>query len=167
MHRLLSVSRQYLRRNLQLLREQEGTPGRRARGIAAGVLCGCLPFFGLQVVLSMSVAGLIRGNYLLAAAGTLISNPFTYVPLYWLNYQVGCSLLGPSSLSTPSRITHTDIWVQGWDFSQRILLGSGLVGLVCSAIGGVLAYKLFRRHEMHQSRRRGAVSNPSVTKVSC
>ena len=42
----------------------------------------------------MGVATLVRGNHLLAAAGTLVSNPITYVPLYWFNYLVGCQLLG-------------------------------------------------------------------------
>ena len=77
MQRLLQTNRERLRRGLQWLWEQEGTPGQRARGLAAGVFCGCFPFFGLQIVLSIGVASLARGNHLLAAAGTLVSNPIT------------------------------------------------------------------------------------------
>ncbi|MFO0103826.1 MAG: DUF2062 domain-containing protein, partial [Cyanobium sp.] len=57
--------------------------GERARGLAAGIFCGCFPFFGLQTLLGIGLASVLRGNHLLAAAGTWISNPFTYVPLYW------------------------------------------------------------------------------------
>ena len=62
---------------------QEGSHGQRARGLAAGIFCGCFPFFGLQTLLGVALASVVRGNHLLAAAGTWVSNPFTYVPLYW------------------------------------------------------------------------------------
>ena len=97
MRRLLRASRHRLRRGLHWLWAQEGTPGQRARGLAAGVFCGCFPFFGLQIVVSVGVASLLKGNPLLAAAGTLVSNPLTYLPLYWFNYLVGDQLLGPSA----------------------------------------------------------------------
>ena len=95
MRRLLRLSRIRIRRGVLWLWRQEGTPGQRARGLAAGVFCGCYPFFGLQIFLSVGVASVVRGNHLLAAAGTLVSNPLTYLPLYWFNYLVGCRLLGP------------------------------------------------------------------------
>ena len=94
MDKLLPAYRHRLQRWIHWLWAQEGTPGQRARGVAAGVFCGCYPFFGLQTILSIGIASLVRGNHLLAAAGTLISNPLTYVPLYWFNYQLGCWLLG-------------------------------------------------------------------------
>ncbi|MFZ9228850.1 MAG: DUF2062 domain-containing protein [Prochlorococcaceae cyanobacterium] len=84
-----------VRRALTWLWQQEGSAGQRARGLAAGVFCGCYPVFGLQTLLGIGLASLVRGNHLLAAAGTWISNPFTYVPLYWFNFQLGCLLIGP------------------------------------------------------------------------
>ena len=83
-----------LRRWLVWLWQQEGTPGERARGIAAGVFSGCFPFFGLQTLLGVALASVVRGNHVLAAIGTWISNPITYLPLYWFNYQVDWYLLG-------------------------------------------------------------------------
>ena len=68
MVKLLSASHSTLRW-LRWLWSQEGTPGRRARGVAAGVFCGCYPFFGLRAVFSIGIASLVRGNHLLAAAG--------------------------------------------------------------------------------------------------
>ena len=75
MRRLLRLSRLRMRRGVLWLWKQEGTPAQRARGLAAGVFCGCYPFFGLQIFLSVGVATLVRGNHLLAAAGTLVSKP--------------------------------------------------------------------------------------------
>lgn len=135
-----------LQRGLQWLWNQEGSPAEQARGLSAGVFCGCFPFFGLQIVLSVGLASLLRGNQLLAAAGTLVSNPLTYLPLYWFNYRVGCWLLGPSAATTAlNELNRSNLWSQGWDFSQRILLGSGLVGAVMGLLAGVLAYGLYRR----------------------
>ena len=82
-----------LRQFLLWIWKQEGTPAQRARGMALGVFSGCFPFFGFQTLLGVMLASLFRGNRLLAATGTWISNPFTYLPLYWLNYKIGSSLL--------------------------------------------------------------------------
>ena len=157
MHRLLRLSRLRMRRGIQWLWRQEGTPGQRARGLAAGVFCGCYPFFGLQIVFSVGVASLVRGNHLLAAAGTLVSNPLTYVPLYWFNYLVGCQLLGPNSQSTSlAELNRSSLWAQGWDFTLRILLGSTVVGMVLAMASGWMAYRLFLRREARAVMSRGS-----------
>ena len=153
MRRLLRLSRLRMRRGIQWLWRQEGTPGQRARGLAAGVFCGCYPFFGLQIVFSVGVASLVRGNHLLAAAGTLVSNPLTYVPLYWFNYLVGCQLLGPNSQSTSlAELNRSSLWAQGWEFTLRILLGSSLVGLVSSIIIGSVSFIIFSNRKYHHKR---------------
>ena len=137
-----------LQRGLQWIWAQEGSPARRARGLAAGVFCGCFPFFGLQMILSVGVATVVRGNPLLAAAGTLVSNPLTYVPLYWFNYLVGQRLLGPGSSDTEVEdISRSTLWAQGWDFTNRIMLGSVVVGAVLALLLGLLSSGLFRRRE--------------------
>ena len=151
MVKLLSASRQRLRRWLHWLWSQEGTPGQRARGVAAGVFCGCYPFFGLQTVLSIGVASLVRGNHLLAAAGTLISNPLTYVPLYWFNYQLGCWLLGQNTaLPDLNELNRNNVWAQGWSFTNRLLLGSTVVGAVLALMLGAAAYVIFQRKPAQQ-----------------
>ena len=114
MRRLLRLSRIRMRRGVLWLWRQDGTPGQRARGLAAGVFCGCYPFFGLQIFLSVGLASVVRGNHLLAAAGTLVSNPLTYLPLYWFNYLVGCRLLGPGLGGINlSELNLSSLWAQG------------------------------------------------------
>ena len=149
MHRSLQMARNRFRRAAEWLWSQEGSAGQRARGIAAGVFCGCFPFFGLQIVLSVGIATLLRGNHLLAAAGTLVSNPLTYIPLYWFNYLVGCKLLNTSNnIVELSSINRSNLWMQGWEFSQRILLGSSLVGAVLALATGILAFKVFQKKSL-------------------
>lgn len=146
---------QRCRRWMRWIWQQEGSPGQRARGLAAGIFCGCFPFFGLQTLLGIALASVVRGNHLLAAAGTWISNPFTYVPLYWFNYHVGDVLLrGGGAPPAAVTVNKASIWDQGWSFTSRLLLGSSLVGLVLSLGLGVLAWRLFRWQSRNDHRMR-------------
>ena len=77
-----------------------------------------------------------------------MSNPLTYLPLYWFNYLVGCQLLGPGQGGINlAELNRSSLWAQGWEFSQRILLGSSVVGLVLAIASGWMAYRLFRQRE--------------------
>lgn len=128
-----------IKKGLKWLWEHEGSAGKRARGLAAGIFTGCFPIFGLQIVFGVALASLVRGNQLLAAAGTFVSNPFTYVPLYWVNYQLGALILGVGPAFPDLKILASDkIWDLGWSFLTRILLGSAIVGLVSAALIGSL-----------------------------
>ena len=124
-------------------------------GASSRHLLRLLPFFGLQTLLGIALASVVRGNHLLAAAGTWISNPFTYVPLYWFNYHVGDVLLrGGGAPPAAVTVNKASIWEQGWSFTSRLLLGSSLVGLVLSLGLGVLAWRLFRWQSRNDHRMR-------------
>ncbi len=131
---------------------QEGSHGQRARGLAAGIFCGCFPFFGLQTLLGVALASVVRGNHLLAAAGTWVSNPFTYVPLYWFNYRLGCWLLGPGQGWPGLDALRAEGFTQlGWSVASRLLLGSSLVGVVFAAAGGWLYWWWLERELRQQA----------------
>ncbi len=140
---------------------QKGTPGQRARGIAAGVFSGCFPFFGLQSLMGIALASFLRGNHLLAAAATWISNPLTYLPLYWFNYQVGCSFLHCKKTSLQlSHGQYDAIWEQGFNITSRLLIGSTLVGAIAALITGSLTYYIlvkakFKKLKLNRSKRKG------------
>ena len=135
-----------LRQRLIWLWRQECSPGQRARGLAAGVFTGCYPFFGLQIVLGVGLASLVRGNHLLAAAGTWISNPLTSLPLYWFNYQVGCWLLGPGpAFPSLGQLKDGELLNLGASFSGRLMLGSTLVGVLSALVLGGLYWLFLQR----------------------
>jgi len=133
---------------LRWLWQLEGTPGHRARGLAAGVFTGCLPFFGLQIVLGVALAATIRGNRILAAAGTWISNPFTTLPICWVNYQLGVWLIGPGP-AWPGRheLDPERLADLGWAFSSRLLLGSVLVGSLAAVVVGLGCWRWLHHRE--------------------
>jgi uncharacterized protein (DUF2062 family) len=112
------------------------------------VFTGCYPFFGLQIVLGIGLASLVRGNHLLAAAGTWISNPLTSLPLYWFNYQVGCWVLGPGpAFPSLGQLKDGDLFHLGASFTGRLMLGSSLVGGLSALLLGGLYWLFLQRSD--------------------
>ena len=130
-----------IRKAISWLWNQEGSPYQRALGFGVGIFSGCFPFFGLQILMGVFLAKVLKGNSILAAVGTWISNPFTYAPLYYFNYRVGSLLLNTDKIIVDvSHITTNKLWSQGWYLSSRLLMGSICVGLLTGIIGGVCLY---------------------------
>ena len=126
--------------------KQDGSPFFNARGLAVGVFCGCFPFFGFQTLLGLLLARIAKGNLFLAAIGTWISNPFTYVPLYYFNYKVGATLLKNSTdIVFDKNLRIEELWEQGSIFSLKLILGSTIVGIFLASISGVFVFLLYKR----------------------
>lgn len=124
-----------------------GTPEYLARGLAVGVFAGLFPFFGFQTLMGVSLAFVFRGHKLLAAAGTWVSNPFTYVPIYLLNYQIGCWLLGsqePLFEDWGSLQTVEDILAVGAEFTLSLLFGCFVVGIISAVFAYFVSLKVIQ-----------------------
>ena len=131
---------------LSLIWDQDGSPFYNAKGMAVGVFSGCFPFFGFQTLLGVFIAKIINGNLVLAALGTWISNPFTYVPLFILNYKVGAILLyNPSNIVINPKLLKDNFLNQGWFIVSRLILGSSLVGLIFGLICGLITFLTYRK----------------------
>ena len=131
---------------LSFFRQQNGSPFFNAKGLAIGVFSGCFPFFGFQTLIGVFFAKLARGNIYLAALGTWISNPFTYVPLYYFNYKVGSFFLNNTSDNIiQDKLFVNDLWKQGSIFSLRLLPGSSCVGLLLALISGSVFFFISKR----------------------
>jgi len=130
---------------LSLFWDQDGSPYFNAKGMAVGVFSGCFPFFGFQTLLGIFFARLINGNLILAAIGTWISNPFTYLPLYIFNFKIGSLFFKNQSESISfNELIGSDLWSQGWIFTSRLLIGSFLVGLFLAFFIGFLTFYLYK-----------------------
>lgn len=70
------------------------TPQRIAWGVFIGTVIAWTPTLGLQIVLYIGLATLLRANKLSGIPVLFISNPFTAVPLYWLCWRLGAAILG-------------------------------------------------------------------------
>ena len=130
---------------LSLFRNQNGSPFFNAKGLAIGVFSGCFPFFGFQTLIGVFFAKLAKGNIVLAAIGTWISNPFTYIPLYYFNYKVGSIFFNTSSNEIIEKsFVIDDLWKQGRIFSLKLILGSAFVGLLLALICGSIIYFIYK-----------------------
>ena len=130
-----------IRKFIFWLWNQEGSPSQRALGFGVGIFSGCFPFFGFQSLMGVFLARIFKGNSILAAVGTWISNPFTYIPLYYFNYRVGSLLINKDeNIVDLNYITTNELWSQGWYLSYRLIIGSISVGLVTGIIGGLCLY---------------------------
>ena len=130
---------------LSLFRNQNGSPFFNAKGLAIGVFSGCFPFFGFQTLIGVFFAKLAKGNIVLAAIGTWISNPFTYIPLYYFNYKVGSIFLNtPSTKMLEKSLFMEDLWKQGRIFSLKLILGSTCVGFLLAMICGSIAFFIYK-----------------------
>ncbi|HSV35558.1 MAG TPA: DUF2062 domain-containing protein [Ramlibacter sp.] len=122
--------------------------GSVARGVAIGL------FFGLlvpvaQFLLAVAFAIWLRGHVAVAAGATLISNPLTFAPLYWLAHRIGSALLGHSSATADSAAaqvqaqTQATAATQGWlAATLQAIQGAGvplLLGLAVLAVVGAIA----------------------------
>jgi uncharacterized protein (DUF2062 family) len=129
-----------------------------ARGLAVGVFAGCFPLFGLQTLIGITLAAIFRGNKLVAAAGTWVSNPLTYVPLYAFNLHIGRHILGlelelPESLSLDSWDAFVDA---SGDMLASLFVGSLALGAIAVPVSYALGLWLIRhlRRLRHSHRHR-------------
>ena len=71
----------------------DDAPSRIAWGVFLGCVVAMTPTLGLQILLYVSLATLLRVNKLSGIPILFISNPFTAVPLYGFCWWVGNLLL--------------------------------------------------------------------------
>ncbi|NES80366.1 MAG: DUF2062 domain-containing protein [Moorea sp. SIO2B7] len=128
-----------------------GKPKAIARGFSIGVFAGCFPLLGLQIMIGVLLAALLRGNKLASVAGTWISNPITYVPIFVFNFKVGKLLLGSRDLSVAAIDFQSlsELMELGYTIIATLLLGCFVVGSVLAFCTYFLSLRLIIRWHHH------------------
>jgi len=129
------------------------------KAVAIGLFFAMLPIVG-QMALAALVALWVRVNLPVAVAFTWVSNPLTFVPIYYPAYKLGALLLGiphqdpgdiPMSIdSLASELAL--IW-------KPLFLGSGIIAVVIAAAGFTalnVAWRLAAFNRLKRRRRRTA-----------
>ena len=134
------------------------TPHRIAWGVAIGTLIAWTPTIGIQIVLYLFFATLLRANKVSGIPTTFISNPLSAVPVYWFTWSVGNLAIGgggaESAQSLQDRLSAAegemggDLWSEIWtaDFWSGVLdllLSMGAELWVGGLIVGVITAPLF------------------------
>ncbi len=150
-------------------------PHRLALGIAIGSFVTLLPLIGIQMVLSVALAWLLRANKLVGIPLVWISNPLTiwiYYPGYWL----GCKLLGIEGweelknewamLEASPTVTWGARIQFGWsnflEFVRPLSLGSLIIATVAGILSYYIALFVIRRYRL---KRWGQLMPPSLTPI--
>lgn len=131
----------------------EGSVESIARGFAAGVFSGMFPLFGIQTLIGVAIAVLVRGNKLTAAAGTWVSNPITDIPIFFFNFKVGQWLLKAQHLSLDftNLRSFNDFLMIGADLIAVWFTGCLIVGCFASIASYFLSLRFVR--QIRQRRR--------------
>ncbi|HKD39196.1 MAG TPA: DUF2062 domain-containing protein [Myxococcaceae bacterium] len=149
---LLAILRR-LRDRFELLLVEHASAARLGVGVATGVLIGCTPFLGFQVLLAIGIATVFKLNRIAVLLGTQVSTPPITPLLLFANAQVGAILLHrhwlPISLESVRGAPKAK-WVL--DLFLELLTGGLVVGGVLAlGFGGVTAY-VVKRYRTQKSR---------------
>jgi hypothetical protein len=133
-----------------------GTPHSIAAGIACGVAISFTPFIGFHLAGSFLLCLLVRGNYLAAAVGTLVGNPWTFPFIWVVSYQLGHALLGGPAKHAQA--------VQHWDLAtffvkvEAVFWPMTVGGCLLAVIAGLATYfplvRMIAAYQAARTRRR-------------
>jgi len=137
------------------------TPEVIARGVALGVFIGMTPTMGFQMAIGTFIATLLKENIIATAAAVWVTNPFTFIPIYSFNYQVGKIILQKHEAVPITAKTFTSmkaLFSMGWDFFYTLWFGSLIVGIVGSVLAYYISVPLIRKYQerrrAHRKRKR-------------
>ena len=132
-----------------------------SRAVAIGLFCGLMPG-PTQMISALMVAYFLRTNLPVAVFTTLYTNPLTYMPLYFLAYQIGARLLGTEAgaeLVFPEwQNGHffADAWHWLLGAGKPLLVGVPTLGALLAVAGYFIVLGLWRLNTARQWQRRKA-----------
>ncbi len=135
-----------------------GSPHAIGLGFAAGVFASWTPFVGFHILLSIGLAFVIGGNFVAAALGTVVGNPFTFPFMWWSTFELGSRLLdepaGETNIGTlASGLTHQP-FTGLLPIIKPMTVGALPLGIASAIVAyvivvlGVQAYQAARRHRL-------------------
>jgi uncharacterized protein (DUF2062 family) len=107
-----------------------------AKACAIGMFIGLLPLMSAQMVISGTLAILLRANLLISVVMVWVTNPITAAPIYYFCYRVGLIILSKPPLDLG----------QAWSVGaiihgmSRIWLPLFVGSFVVAVIGAVVSY---------------------------
>ncbi len=132
-----------LKLNIVRFLRLRGTPDEIAKGLALGIFIGMTPTFGMQMLIAVVFAFLLKENKLAAALGVWITNPLTAPFIYALEYESGRLLLRMPRLHLPHEFSLSAVQNLGYDFMVPLWAGSLIYGVVCAFLTYALTLRLY------------------------
>ena len=137
--------------------------------VSAGVFAGIFSAFmppGLQLMLAIPLAMLIRGNLAVAFAATWVTNPFTYLPVYFACYRLGLWLLGENTNISDAQFNLDHLAANLWDVGKPLLIGCSVSAVFFGVFCYGLVRLLWRLNVINQIRQRTARRKKKTTTLT-
>lgn len=129
-----------------------------ARGVAVGLFIGLTPTVGVQTLLILGAAVVLRANFPAAFIVSWINNPLTFAPIYLGFYQLGDWLLR----ALPVRFRAlTGVEAEIARDTSALVIGSLVVAVPAALAGYVLFLYIWRRFDLHLPQRADRQRPPS------
>ncbi|MGR6035160.1 MAG: DUF2062 domain-containing protein [Candidatus Nitrosoglobus sp.] len=113
------------------------------RAVGIGLFISFIPTPG-HMLMAAIAAIWARVNLPVCVSVVWFNNPFTMGPIYFFNYKVGTWLLGSPVDAMEFEVTWQWLKTGFLAIWQPLLLGSLVVGLVVSLLGGLLVHCIWR-----------------------
>jgi hypothetical protein len=150
----------------------------------AGSILSLCPVYGIQIPVAVLLAFWLRANLPVLVALQAITNPLTFLPIYYADYQIGRIIVSLFQIETPHLNIHElkaffvafedGLWAQNFTYAVEIwalmMLGGCVLG---TFMGGVLsltyrigaheASQTFQRLHALQEKRRLAAETAAAT----
>ena len=130
-----------------------------ALGIAIGLFVTFTPTIGLQMILVVFLAWLLKANKLVGIPIVWISNPATFVPIYFPCYVLGRRMLGAAPKSREwwgefrcppeGFLAKMDFfWSRIWEIVAPLSVGCLLAATFFGVVGYFLSYSVIYTYRM-------------------
>jgi len=127
------------------MRQLEGNPHYLAMGMAVGIFISSMPIIPFQTVVAIALAFLVRGSKSAAVLGTWLSNPLTIPLVYYIDYQLGCALLGhQATLENVAFESFSELMELGLEVTWAMIVGSLVIGGVLGLIAYIATFHAFK-----------------------
>ena len=129
------------------------------RSVSAGMFCGIFSAFmppGLQLMLAIPLAVLLRGNLAVAFGATWVTNPFTYLPVYFACYRLGLWLLGENPDIDLTQFNLDTLANDLMNVGQPLFVGCTVSAFFFGGLSYVVVRLLWRLHIINHIKERAA-----------
>ncbi|MFH2065985.1 MAG: DUF2062 domain-containing protein [Pseudomonadota bacterium] len=128
-----------------------GNPNEIALGFALGLFIGMAPCMGIQTVIAVFLAALLRWNKFSAAAGVWISNPISAPFLYGFTFYIGSLFTGVTNSFKPTDVFDFEYLYQivrnAPGIFWALTIGGIVTGIPISLIGYYVSYMAVKRYQ--------------------
>lgn len=147
------VSLSQIRSHLVRLLHLKESPHRTALAFAVGVFIAFSPTYGLHTASALFCAWAFRLNVVALMAGTLITNPWTLVPVLGATLWTGVQLTGLPDVPAVSwsDLSMMAFYEQVRPYAVPFVLGGLLLSAIGAAVSYPVAYLVIRAHRERHS----------------